>query len=85
MARKLEVAELNLILEKIPSSLSLPISASWGFFTSLSPSRLISYTLSQTKLVAIMLILLVFFCVFASSIFLQTSLFSFVLRNRINS
>ena len=61
MARKLEVAELNLILEKIPSSLSLPISASWGFFTSLSPSRFISYTLSQTKLVAIMLILLVFF------------------------
>ena len=59
MARKTEVAESNLILEKIPSSLSL--SASWGFFTSLSRSRFISYTLSQTKLVVIMLILLVFF------------------------
>ena len=83
MARKPEVAESNLILEKIPSSLSLSLSVSWGFFISLSPSRFISYTLSQTKLLAIMLILLVFFLAYSLHQFFFRPICLFVLRNKI--
>ena len=64
-------------------SLSLSLSASWDFFTSLSLSRFISYTLSQTKFVAIMLILLVFFLAYSLHQFFFRPICLFVLRNRI--
>ena len=47
-ARKIEVAESNLIMENMPSSLSLSLSLAvvWGFFPSLSRSRYLFRTLS---------------------------------------